>query len=209
MPQYQKCWCGQKLPLLLAIGLTYLTKIGGDQSPRPHTFRRPALLSTQRKLGSFDKMTLVFCQMFLYFYLYLFYCYTITYFLLTYTLIVHSYSPATNQQICSQILKENILIWKDQFRKVHITDLFQMRFMINKKSKKSLFINIPMSKLHSYYICNKATKVSFTHRAQANNHIPKIKHPSFHGLQTPNEGINQRYLKNWADVAEKLCFGRT
>ena len=30
-----------------------------------------------------------------------------------------------------------------------------------------------------------------------------------HGLQTPNEGINQRYLKNWADVAGKICFGRT
>ena len=28
-------------------------------------------------------------------------------------------------------------------------------------------------------------------------------------LRTPNEGINQRYLKNWADVADKLCFGRT
>ena len=30
-----------------------------------------------------------------------------------------------------------------------------------------------------------------------------------HGLRTPNKGINQRYLKNWADVADKLCFGRT
>ena len=30
-----------------------------------------------------------------------------------------------------------------------------------------------------------------------------------HGLRTPNEGINQRYLKNWADVADKMCFGRT
>ena len=30
-----------------------------------------------------------------------------------------------------------------------------------------------------------------------------------HGLQTPNEGINQRYLKNWADEADKICFGRT
>ena len=30
-----------------------------------------------------------------------------------------------------------------------------------------------------------------------------------HGLRTPNEGINQRYLKFWADVAEKICFGRT
>ena len=30
-----------------------------------------------------------------------------------------------------------------------------------------------------------------------------------HGLQTPNEGINQRNLKIWADVADKICFGHT
>ena len=30
-----------------------------------------------------------------------------------------------------------------------------------------------------------------------------------HGLQAPNEAINQRNLKNWADVADKLRFGRT
>ena len=30
-----------------------------------------------------------------------------------------------------------------------------------------------------------------------------------HGLQTSNEGINQRNLKIWADVADKICFGRT
>ena len=29
-----------------------------------------------------------------------------------------------------------------------------------------------------------------------------------HGLLTPNEGINERYL-NWADVADKICFGHT
>ena len=29
-----------------------------------------------------------------------------------------------------------------------------------------------------------------------------------HGLRTPNEDVNQRYLKNWADVADKICFGR-
>ena len=23
----------------------------------------------------------------------------------------------------------------------------------------------------------------------------------------PNEGTNQRYLKNWANVADKICFG--
>ena len=30
-----------------------------------------------------------------------------------------------------------------------------------------------------------------------------------HGLRTRNEGINQRNLKSWADVADKICFGRT
>ena len=32
---------------------------------------------------------------------------------------------------------------------------------------------------------------------------------SGHRLRTPNEGINQRYLKNLAEVADKICFGRT
>ena len=32
---------------------------------------------------------------------------------------------------------------------------------------------------------------------------------AFHGLWTPNEGINQRYLKNWADVADKICCRHT
>ena len=29
---------------------------------------------------------------------------------------------------------------------------------------------------------------------------------SCHGLRTPNEGINQRYLKNRAHVADKICL---
>ena len=33
--------------------------------------------------------------------------------------------------------------------------------------------------------------------------------PRIHGLRTPNEGINQRYLKNWADVADKICCRHT
>ena len=31
---------------------------------------------------------------------------------------------------------------------------------------------------------------------------------NIHGLRTPNEGINQRNLKIWADVADKICLGR-
>ena len=30
-----------------------------------------------------------------------------------------------------------------------------------------------------------------------------------HGLRTPSGGINQRYLKIWANAAEKIYFGRT
>ena len=30
-----------------------------------------------------------------------------------------------------------------------------------------------------------------------------------HGLRTSNEGINQNYLKNWADVADKICCRHT
>ena len=37
----------------------------------------------------------------------------------------------------------------------------------------------------------------------------KFRYCEKHGLRTPNEGINQRYLKNWADVADKICFGHT
>ena len=32
---------------------------------------------------------------------------------------------------------------------------------------------------------------------------------SEHGLRTPNERINQRNMKFWADVADKICFGHT
>ena len=30
-----------------------------------------------------------------------------------------------------------------------------------------------------------------------------------HGLRTPDESINQRCLKNWADVADKICCRHT
>ena len=32
---------------------------------------------------------------------------------------------------------------------------------------------------------------------------------STHGLWTPNEGTNLRYLKKWADVADKICCRHT
>ena len=39
--------------------------------------------------------------------------------------------------------------------------------------------------------------------ARANHHFLG------HRLRTPNEGVNQRNLKFWADVADKICFGHT
>ena len=44
---------------------------------------------------------------------------------------------------------------------------------------------------------------------EKSSHHMSIVHGFSHGLQTPNEGINQKYLKKWADVADKICFGRT
>ena len=32
-----------------------------------------------------------------------------------------------------------------------------------------------------------------------------VEYDTEHGLRTPNEGINQRNLKIWADVADKIC----
>jgi hypothetical protein len=48
-------------------------------------------------------------------------------------------------------------------------------------------------------------------RALAQSHYIEVAQGgvSSHGLRTPNEGINQRYLKNLTDVADKICFGRT
>ena len=36
--------------------------------------------------------------------------------------------------------------------------------------------------------------------------VSSISHRPTHGLRTPNKGINQRYLKNWADVTDKICY---
>ena len=39
--------------------------------------------------------------------------------------------------------------------------------------------------------------------------VPFYHYGYLHELRTPNEGINQRNLKIWADLADKICFGRT
>ena len=44
------------------------------------------------------------------------------------------------------------------------------------------------------------------------SHFRTSYRPSFrhkHGLRTPNEGLNQKYLKNWPDVVDEICFGST
>ena len=58
-------------------------------------------------------------------------------------------------------------------------------------------------------------KSHFTNEVYILGHISSLidrirpVHASYHGLRTPNEGINQRDLKNWANEADKICFGRT
>ena len=52
--------------------------------------------------------------------------------------------------------------------------------------------------------------LSYCHMYFSRSNVPisDFEH-QFHGLRTPNEGINQRYQKNWADVADKICLGHT
>ena len=63
------------------------------------------------------------------------------------------------------------------------------------------------------FICKKRMYVTAYDQSYHYNtvHVAQLlnAHHQDHGLRTPNEGINQRYLKNWADVADKICFGRT
>ena len=51
-------------------------------------------------------------------------------------------------------------------------------------------------------------RIRYVYYAKTNEHSC-IRFDFNKGLRTPNEGINQSYLKNWADVADKICFGRT
>ena len=41
------------------------------------------------------------------------------------------------------------------------------------------------------------------------SHRTKTSNPWLHGLGTTKEGMNQRYLKNWADMADEIAFGPT
>ena len=39
-------------------------------------------------------------------------------------------------------------------------------------------------------------------------YIIQFKHACVQGLRTPNQDINQRYLKSLDNVADKICFSR-
>ena len=54
-----------------------------------------------------------------------------------------------------------------------------------------------------FYIVSKIDETG-----EVNGRIKKC-YAKKHGLRTPNEDINQEFLKNWADVADKICFGCT
>ena len=66
------------------------------------------------------------------------------------------------------------------------------------------------------YLCRKAdsshTRFVYSIRVPSKLEVyanRNLDHGLRHGLWTPNEGINQRNLKIWANVADKICFGRT
>ena len=52
-----------------------------------------------------------------------------------------------------------------------------------------------------YYNCQ---QFSFALKTSTCLFVQPAKHALYHGLQTPNEDLNQRNLKIWADVADKI-----
>ena len=67
------------------------------------------------------------------------------------------------------------------------------------------------------YVMSKFVSIIISQRWKKNCSIYAISTPRLNlsingldqGLRIPNKGINQRNLKIWADVADKICFGRT
>ena len=64
-------------------------------------------------------------------------------------------------------------------------------------------------KLHFYPTCLTRKMLLLYIAAKARKNKMKKRYDMHHGLRTHNEGINQRYLKNWADVADKICCRHT
>ena len=77
----------------------------------------------------------------------------------------------------------------------------------NSNWKKLLGLRNMQEKLENLLFC--ATPVKKTSVEHCRKIMMITPNKFHHGLWTPNEGINQRYPKNWADVADKICFGRT
>ena len=83
----------------------------------------------------------------------------------------------------------------------HLVILFSSRLYVNVKWQLKNAKCTPVRPRCTVHIKRQKKKLKCTTPIFSNLHR--------HGLRTPNEGINQRYLKNWADVADKICFGHT
>ena len=83
------------------------------------------------------------------------------------------------------------------FSYFHGQNKSKIRVSIHCILRTKKWINIRVRKLKNF-----ASNYTFLGQNSTKNlfHVPE------HGLRTPNEGIN---LKIWADVADKICFGRT
>ena len=98
--------------------------------------------------------------------------------------------------------KKNISVLSDFLSREKLTHKKTDEFLNDKiyKRKQLVFWSIVLSRIE--VLC-----VSFSFERKSEK--IEISFLQNHGLRTPNEGINQSYLKNWADVADKICFGRT
>ena len=84
----------------------------------------------------------------------------------------------------------DVCIWRTTTKKNHFFSKWKMTSLI-----ENFFRPIVYTRAHHHRI------------RRMRNFATQYVH--VHGLRTPNEGINQRYLKNWADVADKIYCRHT
>ena len=113
---------------------------------------------------------------------------------------LHWYNSSKNMQICDST-SEKVLTQLCTF----VWSSIRVIFLLN--SSGIFFYSSHLKDLRACVCCNMRT-FSGGLLTRASNIYTKNERE--HRLRTPNEGINQIYLiYNWADEADKICFGRT
>ena len=118
----------------------------------------------------------------------------------------------------NQLLVNNSIRNLLHFHLTHLSAILRIPFVFNVKYKEHFWVSWSMVEVLNFFESQLKQPISL--RTILQTFYNSLEWPALewlnssmnrrgHGLRTPNEGINQINLKIWADVADKICFGRT